>query len=207
MKFILDIGANIGKTIDVFLKHADKIVAFEPNPSLYRNLTEVYKNRAIIDGRGVSDTVGKKTFKISNANTISTFSDDWVYNSRFTNQYVWNEEVVVETTTLDNIIDEYGIPDYIKIDVEGHEFEVLGAFTKLLDNTIISFEWAEEQKNKIEETIKHIYDLGYNNFYYTEADEVLFEDTIQWSPFESMDLISKLDSNRKTMWGMIYFKK
>lgn len=31
-------------------------------------------------------------------------------------------------TTLDTLIDEYGQPDFIKIDVEGYELEVLKAF-------------------------------------------------------------------------------
>jgi FkbM family methyltransferase len=207
MNLIFDIGANVGATLEIFKTKSKTVVGFEANPSLCDFLKSKYKNQnVIIDNRGLSNKNEIKQFKISNANTISTFSDDWVNNSRFTGMYNWNNVVDVETITLDSAIEQYGIPDYIKIDVEGYEFEVLTSFTKLIQNTIICFEWAEEQKDKIELTLNHIKTLGYNNFSYTEADKVLFNDEIKWSSFENFDIIKKLNPEKKDKWGMIYFK-
>jgi FkbM family methyltransferase len=208
MNLIFDIGANGGKTVSEFILVADKVVCFEPNPTLANSLRSRFANNSVIvDERGVSNKNGTQTFKISNADTISTLSDDWINNSRFTGGYNWDNHIQIETTTLNSIIDEYGIPDYIKIDVEGHEYEVLTSFNKLLPNTLFSFEWAEEQKSKIDLTIQHLNKIGYNFFGYTEADEVMFEGDIIWEKFENFKLIESLDPDRKEKWGMIYFKK
>lgn len=208
MKLVFDIGSNIGTTIEFFSHRANKVVGFEPNPTLFQRLKQRFENRnVILDPRGLSNEVGYKIFRIANADTISTFSDDWVNNSRFTGDYIWNEGITVETTTLDSVIEQYGIPDYIKIDVEGHEFEVLTSFTKLLENTVISFEWAEEQKNKIEQTINYLHNLGYENYSYTEADKIQLSDEINWRTINELNLIENLDSQRKDKWGMVYVKK
>ena len=114
---------------------------------------------------------------------------------------------MVETLTLSDAISEYGIPDYIKIDTEGYEYEILTNFHEFLPNTLFAFEWAEEQKEKIAKILKHINGLGYKNFAYTEGDPVLFDEQISWSDFDNFKLIDTLDSSRKALWGMIYFKK
>lgn len=208
MNLVFDIGANIGDTVNIFTKKADKVIAFEPNPQLSNQLRYRFdRNNVIIDNRGVSDSVGVKQFNISYTHTVSTFSSDWITDSRFSNIVDWNVALDVETTTLNNIIDEYGIPDYIKIDVEGHEYEILTSFTKLLHNTILSFEWAEEQKSKIIETINYLFKLGYNKFYYTEEDEILFDEEIKWNLYNRFEFFSNLDEERKEKWGMIYIKK
>ena len=208
MNLVFDVGSNVGTTVEFFSQKANKVIGFEPNPRLVEILREKFNNRnVIIDSRGLSNEIGEKKFRIANADTISTFSEDWVNNSRFTGGYSWNEGIIVETTTLDSVIEQYGTPDYIKIDVEGYEFEVLTSLTKLLENTIISFEWAEEQKNKIEQTIKYLFNLGYEKFSYTEADKILMDVEIDWRTIDKLNLIENLDDQRKDKWGMIYVKK
>lgn len=208
MNLIFDIGANRGSTVARFITVANKVICFEPNPILANNLRSRFANDSVIvDERGVSNKNGTQTFKISNADTISTLSEDWVTNSRFTGSYNWDNHIQIETVTLDSIIEQYGIPDYIKIDVEGHEYELLTSFTKFLPDTLFSFEWAEEQKSKINLTIQHLKKLGYTSFGYTEADEVLFDDKVEWEKFENFKLLESLVPDRKEKWGMIYFKK
>ena len=81
------------------------------------------------------------------------------------------------------------------------------SFNTLLPNTLIAFEWAEEQKDKIKSTLEHLNKLGYNLFGYTEFDEILFDEQIEWFVFENFKLTDKLIPERKEKWGMIYFKK
>jgi FkbM family methyltransferase len=208
MNLVFDVGSNVGTAVEFFSQKANKVIGFEPNPRLVEILRKKFNNRnVIIDSRGLSNEIGEKKFRIANVDTISTFSEDWVNNSRFTGGYSWNESIIVETTTLDSVIEQYGTPDYIKIDVEGYEFEVLTSLTKLLENTIISFEWAEEQKNKIGQTIKYLFNLGYKKFSYTEADKIFMDLEIDWRTIDKLNLIENLDDQRKDKWGMIYVKK
>ena len=163
-------------------------------------------DNVVIDPRGISDDIGIKNFNISAAHTISTLSDDWVTNSRFSDLNAWDLVLEIETITLDKAIDEYGVPDYIKIDIEGYEYEVLTSFTKLLNHTIISFEWAEEQKSKLIEIINHLHHLGYNKFYRAENDIVLFDKDIDWVNYDEFKFADDLNPNRKEKWGMVYVK-
>ena len=208
MKLVIDIGANVGNTVEQFLISSEKVICFEPNPALVKHLNNrFFKRPVVVDGRGVSNLKGKQIFKISNANTISTFSEDWINNSRFSDSYNWGRTVEVDTITLDGIIDEYGIPDYIKIDIEGYEYEVLTSFSKLLPNTIFAFEWAEEQKTKINLIINHLINLGYNQFSHTEADSIQLDEDIDWKSYHEFNLLKELNPEKKEKWGMIYFKK
>ena len=51
------------------------------------------------------------------------------------------------TITIDKLIQEYGTPELIKIDVEGGEFECLSSLTQKVNN--ICFEWASETNDII----------------------------------------------------------
>ncbi len=209
MKIAFDIGANIGQTVDELLPNYDKIICFEPNPSLVTVIKNKFFNndKVTIEELGLSDKTETKKFNISNSHVVSTFSEDWINNSRFTNVYNWDTSIDVKTTTLDEVIDKYGIPYFIKIDVEGYEYEVLKGLTKLLDNTYFAFEWAEEQYEIVNKTVKYLKELGYNNFSYTYQDSLLNLENINWCNWEDLTIHNDINEDRKEKWGMIYFKK
>lgn len=209
MKLVFDIGANLGNTVKIFTEVSEKVVAFEPNPILIDGLKKMFEhNDVVVDNRGLSTEVGKKVFNISYADSVSTFSQDWINNSRFSEKVTWSYPTEVGTTTLDSAIDEYGIPDYVKIDVEGYEYEVITSLTKFLPDTLFTFEWAEEMKDKIYLTVEHANNLGYNSFAYTEEDNVLFDEDLKWIGYQDLlNEIELFEPERKIRWGMIYFKK
>jgi FkbM family methyltransferase len=209
MKIAFDIGANIGQTVDELLPNYDKIICFEPNPNLVTVIKNKFFNndKVTIEELGLSDKTETKKFNISNSHVVSTFSEDWINNSRFTNVYNWDTSIDVKTTTLDEVIDKYGIPYFIKIDVEGYEYEVLKGLTKLLENTYFAFEWAEEQYEIVNKTVKYLKELGYNNFSYTYQDSLLNLENINWCNWEDLTIHNDINEDRKEKWGMIYFKK
>jgi FkbM family methyltransferase len=208
MKLIFDIGANNGNTVEFYKNFSEVLVCFEPNPKLVEVLKNRFKNEnVIIDNRGVSDSVEIKKFMLSNADTISTFSNNWVEESRFSKTHRWDESVDVQTTTLDSIINQYGEPDFVKIDVEGYEYEVLNGLTLLLHKSIFAFEWAEEQYERILKTISHLKSIGYNNFSFTYGDTPSLGNDLTYKNWEDLEINSNINVNRKEKWGMIYFKK
>ena len=206
-KLAFDIGSNVGDTIHYLLTRYDKIVGFEPNPSLAEHVSNVFQNNNVkIVQKGLSSKKEIKPFYISDVkNVISTFSNDWITKSRFTGND-WNTVINVESITLDDVIDLYGIPDFIKIDVEGYEYEVLKGLTKLLDNTLFGFEWAEELFDNTENAVKHVQDIGYTKFAYTNEDNLSLMDNLNFSSWNELDIHKNIDLDRKTAWGMIYFK-
>jgi len=207
MKLIFDIGANAGDYTGDFTNWADTVVAFEPNPNLLPNLHKRFSGtNVIVDRRALSSEIGTKQFMISDAATLSTFSQEWKNSGRFSQGNCWEIPIEVMTTTIDQAIIDYGIPDFIKIDVEGYEYEVLKGLTQCLPDTIISFEWAEEDI-WISDAITYLQSLGYTKFVSTDGDIPLVNDVLLWADWDPEKFFADINPSRMERWGMIYFKK
>lgn len=201
---IFDIGGNRGAFTDCYNNPENTIVIVEANKDLVNGLYLKYRNNNNIHvlSCAVSDKIGKVKFFISNADTISTLSTDWIENSRFTGSYQWRP-VEVDAVTLDHLINLYGEPDFLKIDTEGAELEVvMGLSTKV---PLLAFEFAEESKDKIIATIKRLQEIGFTEFGYTWADSYTERPT-KYSSWEELGLEEQLIPERKDKWGMIYAK-
>jgi FkbM family methyltransferase len=150
-----DVGANIGNKVDMLMRVGARVVAIEPQESCYRILKYKYGNKISLVNKGVGEAVETKEFHISSSNTISSFSTEWinaVKKSRFRNDE-WNKTISVPMTTLDRLILEFGVPNYIKIDVEGYELEVLKGLNSSVP--LISFEYT------IPERLERVYQCLY----------------------------------------------
>jgi FkbM family methyltransferase len=152
-----DIGANMGNRVATFLKLGAKVVALEPQKSCLENLNRRFKNRAIIVGKGVSNKAGFQNLLVSDVSLLSSFSEEWVESiqDKF-GHHNWDKTEKVEMTTLDALIAEYGVPHFVKIDVEGYELEVLEGLSQPVAN--LSFEYAFPYQK--EKTIKCLQRLG-----------------------------------------------
>jgi FkbM family methyltransferase len=206
MKTAFDIGANIGNATEHYLKQGYKVISVEANDALCEKLRNRFRGRdVVVESCAVSSSVGELDFYHSNADTISTASLDWITKSRFTPNYKWNPPVKVKAVTLDHLIQKYGTPDIIKIDVEGYESEVISGLTNPCADLIL-FEWAEEEFSKVCKTCSMLQNLGYSKFGYTNGDS-LNDCPTNFSDWDKCELHSRVIPSRKELWGMIYAKK
>lgn len=145
-----DVGANYGNRVAPLLKLGASVVAIEPQIECLAVLHGKFGSKINIVPKGLGEKEGSKTFYIANESTISSFSEDWinaVKKDRF-KEYSWEQQEEVQMTTLDNLINEFGHPAFIKIDVEGYELEVLRGLSA--PAKVISFEYTvPEQFQKI----------------------------------------------------------
>ena len=136
----IDIGCHKGEILDLMLKYAPngKHYAFEPIPYLFKELENRYKNKAEVFPYALSENHGESTFQlVTNAPAYSG-----IKRRRYDIDNPQIEEIKVELRTLDEIISLDEKIHFIKIDVEGGEFDVLkGAKNLLKSNTpIVLFE-------------------------------------------------------------------
>ena len=133
-----DVGANRGQSSEVFLDVGARVIAFEPQTDLHAEIRQVCRrNRDLkIIPLGLGSKVEDLTFFIADYDQVASFRDDWE------GQRIG--EATISVSTLDIQIEQHGVPDYCKIDVEGWEYEVLSGLTRPIP--LISFEYHASEK-------------------------------------------------------------
>ncbi len=153
-----DVGANYGNRIEPIIDKEIKIVAIEPQLKCIKQLKKKFGDKIIIVPKGLGSVEEVKTMYIANSHTISSFSQDWIdatkKSGRFS-QYKWDKKQEVEMTTMDALIEQYGKPKFIKIDVEGFELQVLKGLSQPVE--YLSFEYTvPEKKDSVLECLDRI---------------------------------------------------
>jgi len=139
---VFDIGANVGEYTHTFLAlGARKVVAVEPTPILADELKRIRNARlSVVAAAGA--VRGKLLLKISNHSQLNSFSPEWIDNAleiASEGHPQWIGEVEVDVFSIDDLIRTWGVPDFIKIDVEGYELEVLKGMSRV--PKLVSFEF------------------------------------------------------------------
>jgi FkbM family methyltransferase len=233
MNLIFDIGFNVGEfTQTCFNKYKEcSVIAVEANPNLCNSVSQHFftnYNFSLLNNL-VSNIEGDEiNFYIShNATGVSTASTEFMENSRFTkgskhlgeNSINWAAPIKVQSTTVDAMIERYGMPDLIKIDVEGYEYNVLSGLTQKAND--ICFEWHEEEKDNLYKILEHLQSLGYEQFgvigWFDEGDvfeKATFSD--KGDPYleypknfytlEDLELHKLINPERRVNYGMFFAK-
>jgi FkbM family methyltransferase len=204
---VFDVGANIGNRVKPMLNIGARVVAIEPQLNCSRILKRRFGNKIEIVKMGLGENEAVKDFYIANTNTISSFSIDWIESvkqERFKG-FKWSTPIKMQLTTLDKLIEKYGKPKFIKIDVEGYEFEVIKGLNQPVD--IISFEYTvPEQIQKAIDCVIQIEKYNPNalcNFSKGESMEFYLNDWQSISEFKKYLLTKEFVS---TYFGDIYVK-
>ncbi len=128
-KAAFDVGAHTGVYTHALLEVSARVVAIEANPRLARGLQRLYGRRAQIVCAAASSTHGTTTLRLPRAappgaDGIGTVEAENTLNGASV------DEIEVPRITLDSLgQDAVG---FIKIDVEGHEVDVLAGAREIL---------------------------------------------------------------------------
>ena len=202
-----DVGSNMGNRIEPLLQIGAKVLAVEPQKKCYDFLKQKYGDKIILITKGLSDKNEVKKFYISDASPNSSFSEEYINAVKATRYkgYSWDEVAEVEMTTLDSLIETYGVPIFIKIDVEGYELEVIKGLNTPVK--LISFEYTTpEQTVKAIDCINHIEKINNNIQCNYSIGESMKLALANWLPANKMKehIFSKQFIN--TAFGDIYIR-
>ena len=143
----IDVGSHKGLYTDLFLKNykIKKVIMFEPQIEIFNFLKKKYlKDKRIkIYNRAVSNKNSLQSLKLNHhdlTTTLSVFNDDSFYlrlkAMLFGVKKMTYKKIKIKTVKLDQIFNKKEIHkiDLLKIDTEGHEFEVLQGLNKKIKN-------------------------------------------------------------------------
>jgi len=196
---IFDVGAFRGDKTAGYLKEGHKVICFEPNPVYAEKLRQRFNSDVVVVQKAVGAQPGRTTLMIcSKAPAISTVCETW-RTGRF-RHYPWDKKVAVDLITLDQAIDLYGVPDYIKIDAEGSEYQILQGLSRAVP--CLSFEFAGEFRGATRNCLHRLKELGYEEF------AVQLGKNGPLGPYlNELRLLATLYVMDAATWGDIYAKK
>jgi FkbM family methyltransferase len=185
---VFDVGAKDGIYTDIFLSmNARGVVAVEPEISLAKRLMRhgVYSVNVALGSHNHYDKLYSGAIK-----GVSTLSEKHMQLERFSS-FKWKEPIPINVTTLDALAQVYGIPDFIKIDVEGYEVEVIKGMS--FAPKALSFEFIPEDIRSILHCTIKIDSLGKYQYTYTIGLEPDMQFVIPWG--SAIDMILHIRNN------------
>lgn len=168
---IYDLGLHKGEDTAFYLAKGFRVIAFEADPDLANLCREKFADELasgqliIVEGAIVdqpdSDTI--TFYKNPNVTVWGTIDPNWKERNE---RMGWeSEEITVPVVDFSACLEKYGIPYYIKIDIEGADrfsLQKLGEFELRPD--YVSIESSKTSLAEIDAELDILEGLGYNRF-------------------------------------------
>ncbi len=185
---IFDVGANLGHYTKVFLDLGAHVVAFEPQSYCQKILLKRFNqnSRFILCPFALGSSERTGSISISESHTISSMNPKWIDGVKSSNRFVkehWNTTEAVKIKVIEDVIRDTFLPDYLKIDVEGYELEVLKGLSTPIK--FISFEITlPEAKGAALACLEHIENFAIYEF--SILSEQVSNDQTHWMNLSEM---------------------
>ena len=137
LSLIFDIGANFGNKAAIFSKLADHVVCVEPDRRAVAALETRFRKKPNVHtvAAAMGAVGGQAEFmRLSEGSTRNTLSQKHAKLHQISD----DSHEMVDVVTADALIDIHGVPNFLKVDVEGFEVDVFAGLTKPVP--LISFE-------------------------------------------------------------------
>ena len=173
-----DVGAHAGNRVRCWRSLGARVVAVEPQPDFVRILQRLFGRdpavTVLATALGAADGEAR-LWASARTPTVSTLSQAWlarVGDAPSFRGVSWRSGPLVPVTTLDALIERFGAPDFVKVDVEGMEGDVLAGVSQPLK--ALSFEYLPVARDLAIACVERLAALGDYAF--------------NWSPGEALKL-------------------
>lgn len=183
---VFDVGAHVGNRVGVFLKLGAACVAVEPQPLFSSLLRKIYGRHPAFTlvENALGSEEGETELHISRRTpTVSTTAGAWRAQVGRTPSFArvrWEDSVSIPVTTLDRLIDRFGMPDLCKIDVEGSELAVLQGLSRPLP--LLSLEYVPAAGGDAIASVARLEKLGNYEYNWSQGESQRLREEIWLTP-------------------------
>jgi len=178
---VIDVGAHAGDRVAAFRRLGAEVTAVEPQALMARwlRLAHGRDSGVRVVEAACGPELGMATLRVNRRNpTVSTLSEGFLEATKAAAGWegqVWDGAVEVPVTTLDVLIVEAGGCDFVKIDVEGFEAEVLSGLSPASAPPRLSFEITTAARAAGAAALERAIALGYKDFRLTLGESHVWE--------------------------------
>jgi FkbM family methyltransferase len=161
---VFDVGLHDGADTAYYLECGFRVVAVDANPAMIEKAKkdfpkEVASNRLVLLNIAIAERAGESRFWISDKSEWSSFHE--CVSKR---QGTLAEPVTVRCELLSTILQKYGIPFYLKIDIEGNDAICIRALSEIGPGARPRYvSWEATYPGGIDQ-LRELRDLGYTRF-------------------------------------------
>ena len=160
---VFDVGANQGEYSEIYTNEGARVIAVEPNSAFATRLHALARTcdiRPVF--KAIGEVPGTAVLNVCSTPGFSTLvkpGAPWMEESPDYQHVSWTHTLEVPVTTLDHLATEFGQPEYVKIDVEGFEINVLKGMS--FNPRYLSFEFGARRKTASQTCLELLGARGY----------------------------------------------
>jgi FkbM family methyltransferase len=174
---IYDVGAHLGEDTDFYLKKGFKTIAVEANPVLAEGLRERFRpslsdGSLVVIEAAIAETPGEINFYLNESNSVwGTIRPAWAErNARFGGP---SKIINVKAIRFPEVLSKYGVPYYMKIDIEGADTLCLEGLMETPDRPkFVSVESEKRSWRALVDEFEILNRLGYSRFKIVNQEHV-----------------------------------